>query len=66
MRFSVVATLAAFAGVTTAQISADAICQTLDLLTADVNGLIGQAQSLTILNAPLALVGQGPLPVSPR
>ncbi|EON99218.1 putative uvi-1 protein [Phaeoacremonium minimum UCRPA7] len=63
MRISVVTALAVFAGVTTAQVNADAICQTLDTLTANVNGLIGQAQSLSILNAPLALVGQGPLPV---
>lgn len=66
MRISVVTALAVFAGVTTAQVNADAICQTLDTLTANVNGLIGQAQSLSILNAPLALVGQGPLPVSPH
>lgn len=65
MRFSIVAAaFTAFAGITTAQVNADAICQTLDLLTNQANGLIGQVNSLNLVNAPLALIGQGPLPVS--
>jgi len=63
MRFSIVAAaFTAFAGVTTAQLSADAICQTLDALTTQANGLVQQVNSLNLLNAPLALIGQGPLP----
>ena len=65
MRFSIVAAaFTVFAGVTTAQLSADAICQTLDALTTQANGLVQQVNSLNLLNAPLALIGQGPLPVS--
>jgi LPS O-antigen subunit length determinant protein (WzzB/FepE family) len=65
MRFSIVATLAALGSVALGQatVSSAVVVQSINTLTIKTQNLIEPANQLTVLNAPLLIIGQGPWPV---
>lgn len=64
MRFSLLTILAGLTSLATAQMSATAIVTNIDILTTKSQSLFEPAKQLSITNAPLLIIGQGPWPVS--
>ena len=60
MRFSILATLAALGSVAVAQLRPAVVVTNINTLTNKCKVLIAPAQQLSIVNAPLLLIGQGP------
>lgn len=63
IRFSILATLAALSSGVVAQFSGAQVVESINDLTTKSQNLIPQAQSITIVNAQLFIIGQGPFPV---
>lgn len=69
MRFSLISMIATLGSVVMAQPVARAATPTqiadgVRFLTKEANDLQAPAQSITLINAPLIIIGQGPFPVS--
>ncbi|KAK4034843.1 hypothetical protein C8A01DRAFT_48840 [Parachaetomium inaequale] len=60
MRLSILAALAAFGSVAVAQLKATVVVENIQVLTTKSQALIQPAKELTIVNAPLLILGQGP------
>ena len=60
MRFSLLATLAALGSVAVAQLGPTEVVANVNALTDKCKSLVAPAQQLSIVNAPLLLIGQGP------
>jgi len=64
MRFSVLTTIAALTGSTLAQLKANDVVNNIQVLTTKSRNLLKPAEQLSIFNAPLLLLGQGPWAVT--
>ncbi|EAQ84761.1 hypothetical protein CHGG_08775 [Chaetomium globosum CBS 148.51] len=62
MRFSILTVLAALGSVTLAQMKATVVVENIQVLTVKSQKLIQPAKELTLANAPLLILGQGPWP----
>lgn len=64
MRFSVLATLATLGSGALSALTGVQVVQNIDTITTKSRVLIEPVKQLSIMNAPLLLIGQGPWPVS--
>lgn len=64
MRFSILTALAALCSVAVAQLSVNIVVTNVNALTDKCKALVVPAQQISITNAPLLLLGQGPWGVS--